>query len=279
MINDKRRTTNYRQLPANNQMDCTPIESAGQLRRGGGWLSISLSEAIHCILGKGNTMVDLAAGSKRRRPHVIVIAAERVAARWAQALAAERVMCLVASDLTVAARLLAEETQVELLIIDRVLLNQQPRALLNVLSSTGHWPVIVPVKTSSVRPTVADRKRIAAALALIRPKRTVDHRLKIGELVIDPERKRARVKNKHWVSLPPVQYQLLFVMAQHAGKVIGYQQLLREVWGYDGSPSEAQELLKAHVRLLRRKLGLNPQTGEYIQSVRGHGYMLAAPDS
>jgi DNA-binding response OmpR family regulator len=38
--------------------------------------------------------------------------------------------------------------------------------------------------------------------------------------------------------------------------VIGYQQLLREVWGYDGSPSEAQELLKAHVRLLRRKLGL-----------------------
>jgi len=33
------------------------------------------------------------------------------------------------------------------------------------------------------------------------------------------------------------------------------------------------------VRLLRRKLGLNPQTGEYIQSVRGHGYMLAAPDS
>ena len=224
-------------------------------------------------------MVDLAAGSKRRRPHVIVIAAERVAARWAQALAVERVMCLVASDLTVAARLLAEETQVELLIIDRVLLNQQPRALLNVLSSTGHWPVIVPVKTSSVRPTVADRKRVTAALALIRPKRTVDHRLKIGELIIDPERKRARVKNKHWVSLPPVQYQLLFVMAQHSGKVIGYQQLLREVWGYDGSPGEAQELLKAHVRLLRRKLGLNPQTGEYIQSVRGHGYMLAAPDS
>jgi len=224
-------------------------------------------------------MVDLAAGSKRRRPHVIVIAAERVAARWAQALAVERVMCLVASDLTVAARLLAEETQVELLIIDRVLLNQQPRALLNVLSSTGHWPVIVPVKTSSARPTVADRKRVTAALALIRPKRIVDHRLKIGELVIDPERKRARVKNKHWVSLPPVQYQLLFVMAQHSGKVIGYQQLLREVWGYDGSPGEAQELLKAHVRLLRRKLGLNPQTGEYIQSVRGHGYMLAAPDS
>ncbi len=224
-------------------------------------------------------MTDLAAGPRRRRPHVIVIAAERVAARWAQALAAERVMCLIAADLNVAARLLAEETQVELLIIDRVLLNQQPRALLNVLSSTGHWPVIVPVRASSVRPTVADRKRVTAALALIHPKRAVDHRIKIGELIIDPERKRARIKNKHWVGLPPVQYQLLYVLAQHAGKVIGYQQLLREVWGYDGSPGEAQELLKAHVRLLRRKLGLDPQSGEYIQSVRGHGYMLAAPDS
>ena len=224
-------------------------------------------------------MADLAAGPRRRRPHVLVIAAERVAARWAQALATERVMCLVASDLTVADRLLSEETQVELLIIDRVLLNQQPRALLNVLSSTGHWPVIVPIRTSAVRPTVADRKRVAAALALIRPKRQSDQRIRIGELVIDPARKRARLKNRHWVHLPPVQYQLLYVLAQHSGKVMGYQQLLREVWGYDGSQAEAQELLKAHVRLLRRKLGLDPQSGEYIQSVRGHGYLLAAPDS
>jgi DNA-binding winged helix-turn-helix (wHTH) protein len=221
-------------------------------------------------------MADLAAGSRRRRPHVLVIAADRVAARWAQALAAERVMCLVANDLTVAARLLSEEQQLELLIIDRVLLNQQPRALLNVLSSTGHWPVIVPVKASSVRPTVADRKRVAAALALIRPKRPAEHRIRIGELVIDPQRKRARIKKKRWVPLPPVQYQLLFVLAQHGGRVVGYQQLLREVWGYDGSQVEAQDLLKAHVRLLRRKLGLNSQ-GEYIQAVRGHGYMLDVP--
>jgi DNA-binding response OmpR family regulator len=68
----------------------------------------------------------------------------------------------------------------------------------------------------------------------------------------------------------------LYVLAQHEGKVVGYQQLLREVWGYDGSQSEAQDLLKAHVRLLRMKLGFNAQ-GDYIQSVRGHGYMLDLP--
>jgi len=222
-------------------------------------------------------MANLAAGPRRRRPHVLVIAAERTAARWAQALAAERVLCLIATDLTEAARLLSEEQQLELLIIDRVLLNQQPRALLNVLSSTGHWPVIVPVKVSAARPTVADRKRVAAALALIRPKRPTEHLIRIGELVIDPARRRARFKKRRWVGLPPVQYKLLLVLAQHEGKVVGYQQLLREVWGYDGSQVEAQDLLKAHVRLLRRKLGLNSQTGEYIQSVRGHGYLLDLP--
>ncbi len=223
-------------------------------------------------------MADVAAVPKRRRPHVMVIAPDRSSARWALALAAERVMCLVANDLATATRLLVDEQrQLELLIVDRVLLERQPRALLNMLRDTGHWPVMVPIKPSPQRPTVADRKRVAAALSLIRPKRPNDQRIRIGELVIDPHRRRARVKKLRWVSLPPVQYQLLFVLAQHAGRVVGYQQLLREVWGYDGSQSEAQDLLKAHIRLLRRKLGLTAQ-GEYLKSVRGHGYMLDAPE-
>jgi DNA-binding response OmpR family regulator len=50
------------------------------------------------------------------------------------------------------------------------------------------------------------------------------------------------------------------------------------VWGYNGDKNEARELLKVHVRLIRRKLGLNPQTGEYVRAVRGFGYMLVDPD-
>lgn len=222
-------------------------------------------------------MTELAASPRRRRAHVMVIAPERASARWAQALAAERVLCLVANDLAAATRLLTEEQQqLELLVVDRVLLERQPRALLNILRDTNHWPVIVPIRSSPLRPTVADRKRVAAALSLIRPRRPNDQRIRIGEMVIDPHRRRARVKKLRWAPLPPVQYQLLFVLAQHAGRVVGYQQLLREVWGYDGSQSEAQDLLKAHIRLLRRKLGLTAQ-GEYLKSVRGYGYMLDAP--
>jgi DNA-binding response OmpR family regulator len=75
-----------------------------------------------------------------------------------------------------------------------------------------------------------------------------------------------------------VQYQLLVALAQRPNEVIGFRELLRQVWGYDGSKAEAQELLKAHVRLIRRKLGWNPQTGEYLRSVRGFGYMLSVPE-
>ena len=117
-------------------------------------------------------MTELAASPKRRRAHVMVIAPERASARWAQALAAERVLCLVANDLAAATHLLTEEQQqLELLLVDRVLLERQPRALLNMLRDTNHWPVIVPIKSSPLRPTVADRKRVAATLTLIRPRR------------------------------------------------------------------------------------------------------------
>src|SRR5512137_2160390 len=97
--------TNAEKLAANSQMDCTPIDSTDQLRPASPCQRfLFLRPFIVYRIKEKNAMADLAAGSKRRRPHVIVIAAERVAARWAQALAAERVMCLVADDLTVAAR-------------------------------------------------------------------------------------------------------------------------------------------------------------------------------
>jgi DNA-binding response OmpR family regulator len=54
--------------------------------------------------------------------------------------------------------------------------------------------------------------------------------------------------------------------------------LLRLVWGYDAEEAEARELVKVHIRQIRRRLGLNPERHNYIRSVRGFGYMLTLPD-
>jgi DNA-binding response OmpR family regulator len=52
---------------------------------------------------------------------------------------------------------------------------------------------------------------------------------------------------------------------------------MRLVWKYDAEEAEARELVKVHVRQIRRRLGLAPER-HYIRSVRGFGYMLISPD-
>jgi DNA-binding winged helix-turn-helix (wHTH) protein len=99
----------------------------------------------------------------------------------------------------------------------------------------------------------------------------------VGELYIDTRKKRAGLGERR-VTLPPLQYRLLLTLAQRAGEVVSYQELLRAVWGFKGEDSEARELLKVHIRQIRRRLGLDPNEHPYIRSVRGFGYMLASPE-
>jgi two-component system KDP operon response regulator KdpE len=106
--------------------------------------------------------------------------------------------------------------------------------------------------------------------------RTTPARLCIGELVVDQAKRRA-VFQGQLIPLTPTQYRLLHCLATHAGQVVGYRELLWQVWGFDAEESEARDLLKAHVRQIRRKMGLNAQRAEYLQSVRGFGYMLVDP--
>ena len=72
-----------------------------------------------------------------------------------------------------------------------------------------------------------------------------------------------------------MQYHLLLALAQREGEVLGCQELLRIVWGFEAEEAEARELIKVHIRQIRRRLGLDPEKHHYIQSIGGFGYMLA----
>ena len=223
-------------------------------------------------------MTELADGVKRSKQRVMILAEEIVAARWAQALAEEGVVCLIAANVAAAAKVLHHESALELMLVDRAFLDRQFQALTRMFVSVGRWPVIVPIKNSGRKPTKVDRSRVGAALTLLRSSRRSAEWLRLGDLTIDLARKRAKFRRRKWVQLPPMQYQILVTLAQRPNEVLGFRELLRQVWGYDGSKAEAQELLKAHVRLIRRKMRWNPQTGEYLRSVRGFGYMLSVPE-
>jgi len=223
-------------------------------------------------------MTELADGVKRSKQRVMILAEEIVAARWAQALAEDGVVCLIAANVAAAAKVLHHESALELMLVDRAFLDRQFQALTRMFVSVGRWPVIVPIKNSGRKPTKVDRSRVGAALTLLRSSRRSAEWLRLGDLTIDLARKRAKFRRRKWVQLPPMQYQILVTLAQRPNEVLGFRELLRQVWGYDGSKAEAQELLKAHVRLIRRKMRWNPQTGEYLRSVRGFGYMLSVPE-
>jgi two-component system KDP operon response regulator KdpE len=213
---------------------------------------------------------------KRNNPPVIVIAAGPAGRRWRRHLAAEGLTCRAVGDVAEAVELLADGPAA-VVVVERPALEVGGPALMAAVRNSVRLPVILPVEAGGRRPSPADCRRVIAAMRLARPAKRPTTALRIGKLTIDLARKRVRLRGR-WVSLPPTQYRLITVLAQHRGQVVGYRELLKEVWGYNGDENEARELLKVHVRLVRRKLGLNPQTGEYLRAVRGFGYMLVDPD-
>jgi DNA-binding response OmpR family regulator len=159
----------------------------------------------------------------------------------------------------------------DLILVERASLARMELATLSNLTASDHWPPLLLVDG----PTAGLRDGVAAVQHLTQA--VLPSYYQVGDLRVDTRKKRAGL-GERWVTLPPIQYRLLLTLAKQAGEVVEYQELMREVWGYKGEDSEARELLKVHVRQIRRRLGLDPEGSYYIRSVRGFGYMLIPPD-
>jgi len=157
-----------------------------------------------------------------------------------------------------------------LILVERAALTHIELATLLHLAQPGRWPPLLLVSATAA----GAQGGIAVAQRLITQEAPQYHQ--IGDLRIDTRRKRAGLGGR-WVALPPIQYRLLLALAKRAGEVIDCQELLRLVWGYEAEEIEARELVKVHIRQIRRRLGLDPEKHYYIRSVRGFGYMLAPP--
>jgi two-component system, OmpR family, response regulator len=77
------------------------------------------------------------------------------------------------------------------------------------------------------------------------------------------------------VELLPREFRLLECLMRHAGQVVTRTMLFEEVWNYHHV--EATNVIDVHIGKLRRKL--DPEgTRPMIETVRGAGYILRAPD-
>jgi two-component system, OmpR family, KDP operon response regulator KdpE len=94
---------------------------------------------------------------------------------------------------------------------------------------------------------------------------------KAGELTIDLPRRRVHVAGSD-IKLSRKEFAILQLLAQHAGRIVTHQHLLREVWG----PSHEHEThyLRIYIGHLRQKLGDDPAEPRYISNEPGVGYRL-----
>jgi DNA-binding response OmpR family regulator len=98
-------------------------------------------------------------------------------------------------------------------------------------------------------------------------------RLQVGDLIIGNSRKNVLFRGEA-VRLTPIEYALARYLAEHQGEVCRCCDIVGYTHNINVSDSDAQPLLRAHIRNLRKKL--DP---DYIVNDRGIGYMLVYPSA
>lgn len=101
-------------------------------------------------------------------------------------------------------------------------------------------------------------------------------RFVLGDLALDYGERRVSLADKP-IHLTPKEYDLLRVLSLNAGRAMSHDQLLLRVWG-DRSFGGPQ-LLRTHLRTLRRKLGDNAKHPKYLLTEPGVGYRMTKANS
>ena len=97
----------------------------------------------------------------------------------------------------------------------------------------------------------------------------------IADIEIDFVARTVKKKNE-LIKLTVTEYKLAALFAQHAGKVLTHQYLLREVWG-PGYINQSQ-YLRVFIAQLRKKIEDDPNRPVYIVTESGVGYRFASQD-
>jgi two-component system, OmpR family, response regulator PrrA len=116
----------------------------------------------------------------------------------------------------------------------------------------------------------AMRELVARLHALLRRTPTVSTPLVVGDLHVDPRRRRTRRGDRD-IELTRREFELLLSLVQHPGIVLTRDQLLLRVWGYDFDVDS--NVVDVFVGYLRRKLEAGGEP-RMLHTVRGVGFVI-----
>jgi DNA-binding response OmpR family regulator len=126
------------------------------------------------------------------------------------------------------------------------------------------------VKPFSVAEVAA---RIRAVLRRTQP--DAPQPVRLGGLTIDRATRRATLDDRD-LGLTRKEFDLLARLARDGGRVVSREDLMSDVW--DENWFGSTKTLDVHIGFLRRKLGDDAADPRYLRTVRGVGFLLAAPD-
>ena len=95
--------------------------------------------------------------------------------------------------------------------------------------------------------------------------------IQVDSLKMDLSRRLVTVAEKE-ISLTPIEYDILRLLMQNAGRVLTHRQLLRQVWGT--AYESEMHLLRVNISNLRRKIESDPARPYYLVTESGVGYRL-----
>jgi two-component system, OmpR family, KDP operon response regulator KdpE len=101
-----------------------------------------------------------------------------------------------------------------------------------------------------------------------------EHVVALGDLAIDLADRRVTRAGQE-IRLTPTEWELVHVLARHAGKLVTHRQLLREVWGPEFG--EETHYLRVHIAHIRAKVEPDPSRPRYLVTEPGVGFRLRDP--
>lgn len=138
----------------------------------------------------------------------------------------------------------------------------------SVIALDGSWAVDDFLLPSATPTEVDARLRMLMTRRPVPVEEAEDSQVaSIGALVVDEVTYVARVEGRP-LDLTYKEFELLYFLVSHAGRVFSREQLLQDVWGYDYFGGT--RTVDVHVRRLRAKLGHDYE--KVIATVRNVGY-------
>ena len=93
-------------------------------------------------------------------------------------------------------------------------------------------------------------------------------------LTVDWEKRRVILDGQD-IHLTQNEYKIVALLAQYAGKVLTYDQIIQHVWGPNAVGDN--RILRVNMANIRRKLGIKPGENNYIVNELGVGYRMLDP--